>query len=164
MQSIERHDRRAQRRSRGARRGFSLLEFVAVATVFGIIAMAAVATFRLETFGNVGAEVHARRLALDLLQARRRSIATGDNHFLQFQFSRGQASYEVYRRRSGSSAAVDAVRTLPSNIKVLVQPGAPEFTFEGNALATYSITLTAPDRQWLVVVSQVTGSVRVSEL
>ena len=143
MKSSRKFVRRVK--DRAAPCGYSLLEVLAVVTVLGILGLAAVAGFRPETVGNVGAKVNARRVALDLMQARRRSIATGDNHFLDFQTTGGATTYQVIRRFNSGTMPVDEVRFVPPNIAVSITPLSPEFNFEGQALSSYVITLTATD-------------------
>ena len=149
-----------------SRRGFSLLELLAVLVILGLVAMAAAGSFRTDTVGDIGAQADARRLALDLLQSRRRAISTGDNHVVVFQSGGGgSVGYTVNLRQADTSlVAVDIYREFPSNVTVVVSPSDPEFAFEGNALATYTITLTGPHRSWKVSVTQSTGAVKVEEL
>src|SRR5688500_13413563 len=106
------------RRPRG-RRAFSLLEMVAVAAIVGLLATAGVMRFGSGTLENVGAEGFARRLALDLMQARRRTIATGDNHYLQLTLAGPNVtSYAMFRRAAGGDVAVDEVRSTPQGVTV----------------------------------------------
>lgn len=158
--------REAAQSCRHPSRGFSLLELLAVLTILGVVAMAAAGSFRADTVGDVGAQADARRLALDLLQTRRRAISTGDNHVVVFQAgSGGSVGYTVNHRLADNSlVAVDDYRTFPYNVTVVVSPSHPEFAFEGNALATCTITLTGPHRVWKVSVIQSTGAVKVEEL
>ncbi len=114
---------------------------------------------------NFAANADARRLALDMMQARRRAIATGDNHYLEFTSSGGQVTgYTLYRRLGGGAQAVDAARTFPHQETVTVSHAQAEFNFEGAALAAYQVTFTGPDRTWRLTVVPVTGAVRVTEL
>jgi prepilin-type N-terminal cleavage/methylation domain-containing protein len=98
------------RRSRG-RRAFNLLELLAALAIVGLLAAAGFSRFGAGTLENVGAEGFARKLALDLLQARRRTIATGDNHYVQFTIVDSKAtSYTLYRRATGGDVVVDQTR------------------------------------------------------
>jgi hypothetical protein len=108
---------------------------------------------------DVGAQGFARRLALDCSQARRRAIATGDNHLLRFTTSGGQASqYALYRRQGVNTTLVDDVHAVPADVTVTTAGATDlEFTFTGEALASYTVTIQAPDRTWTVTVPQVTG-------
>jgi prepilin-type N-terminal cleavage/methylation domain-containing protein len=153
-------------RNRGARAGFSLLEMTAAIAVLGILAAAAVASFRLETLANFGANVDARRLAIDLTQARQRAIATGDNHVLLFSGTSGSITGYMLHRRStdGTLTPVDESRRFPAMVEVTLSPNSPEFQAEGGAVASCVITLAAPQRTWQVTVAQATGSARVREL
>src|SRR5690348_16459018 len=82
-----------------AARGFSLLELLAVMTLLGVLAAVGVSRMDRGTLLNVGAQGDARRVALDLHQARRRAISTGDNHFVRFSLTSGKAtSFTVFRK------------------------------------------------------------------
>jgi type II secretory pathway pseudopilin PulG len=137
----------------------SLLELVAVVVIVGLVGAAAATRYGSSTASDIGAQGFARRVALDCAQARRRAIATGDNHLLRFSFSGGSATeYALYRRQGGSTTAVDEAHVVPSGVTVTTGGAADvEFTFVGEALASYTITVAAPDRTWTVTVPQVTG-------
>ena len=105
-------------------------------------------------------------MASDLIQARRRAIATGDNHYVEFTTSGGAATgYTLYQRVGGGGVqAVDEYRAFVQQETVNVSHSQAEFDFEGAALAAYQITFSGPDRTAQVTVVPVTGAVRVSEL
>ena len=151
-------------RSGGSRCAFTLLEVVAVIAVLAVLSAAAIASFRTNTFGNYGSQIAARQLAVDLMQSRRRAITEGYNHLVVFENSGGQIiGYTVRRRTGGSTVVVDPLKRFPQPMTVTSAAGDPEFNFEGAALASYTITLAAPDRTWQVIVAQATGSVTVTE-
>src|SRR5262245_10623522 len=154
-----------RRQALGRRAGLTLLEIVCVLTLIGIFAAVAAPRLGLAPIKNFAAQGDARRLALDLMQARRRAIATGDNHYLDFVTSGGAVtSYTLYRRLSGGGVqAVDSVRNFPQQETVAASHAQAEFNFQGTALAAYQITFTGPDRTWQVNVVMATGSVRVTE-
>jgi len=138
---------------------------VAVLSLLGVMILVT-ATFSTGTLGNLGAKIEARRVALDLIQARRRAIATGDNHLLQFTTSGSSiSSYQIMRRLDdNSTVAVDDVYVFPGDVTVTSQSTSAEFDFEGSALAGYRINFNGPARSFQVVVDQLTGTVRVTEL
>jgi prepilin-type N-terminal cleavage/methylation domain-containing protein len=145
------------RRAR-ARRAMTLLELTAVVMIMGLVAVMAVTRNSANTIADVSGQGFARRLALDCSQARRRAIATGDNHLVQLTILGGKATqYAVYRRTGGSTTLVDEVVTVPASVDVTPSTGDLEFTFTGEGLASYTITVQAPDRTWTVTVPQVTG-------
>jgi hypothetical protein len=121
--------------------------------------MMAATRYGSSTVADVSAQGFARRVALDCAQARRRAIATGDNHLLRFSFSGSNATqYALYRRQGMSTTLVDETHVVPAGVTVTTGGATDlEFTFVGEALASYAITVTAPDRTWTVTVPQVTG-------
>ncbi len=145
-------------RRAAARRAMSLLELAAVALIVGLLGVMAAIRYGTSTIADVDAQGFAQRLALDSSQARRRAIATGDNHLVRFTASGGQASeYAIYRRQGASTNQVDSVYAVPDDATVTTSATDVEFTFTGEALASYTVTIQAPDRTWTVTVPQVTG-------
>lgn len=145
------------------RSGYSLVELLAVVVLLGVLLAAAAASYGEKALGHIGAEADARRVALDLLQAQRRAIATGDNHFLEFSPNAAAiTSYTLKRRASGGDAVVEATRQVPASVVMSAAHAAAEFTFEGQALAAYQIQLAGATRSWTVSVVPVTGAVRVT--
>ncbi len=142
-----------------ARRAMTLFEIIAVTFIIGIVSLMAVTRYSMTTLADVGAQGFSRRVALDCSQARRRAIATGDNHLLQFTLSGGNATqYAVYRRIGGVATLVDDVHTVPANVTVTTGGVSDlEFQFTGEALASYTVTVTSADRSRTVTVPQVTG-------
>ncbi|MEX2559276.1 MAG: prepilin-type N-terminal cleavage/methylation domain-containing protein [Pirellulales bacterium] len=148
------------------RGGVTLLELAAVLALIAIFVALAAARLGPLPMGNHRAAADARRLALDLLQAQRRAIATGDNHYLEFAMNGPKAlGYTIYQRNSGGGVtAVDAARTFPASVTVTPSHSVEEFNFEGSALAAYQITLSGPNREWRVSVVPLSGAVQVEEL
>jgi type II secretory pathway pseudopilin PulG len=141
------------------------LELIAVLTILGIAAAIAVTRLSPAVLSNVGAQNDARRLALDLLAAQRRAIATGDNHYLSFTNVNGQLQgYSVYRVTLGGDTVVDSYRQFAPGVTVTGNSARSEFTFSGSALAAYVYTLAGPDRSWQIAVVPVSGTVRVTEV
>ena len=137
----------------------TLLELVGVVLIIGLLGTMAVTRYGSSAVSDVGAQGFARRLSLDCLQARRRATSTGDNHLVRFTLSGGKATqYALYRRTGGSTTQVDDTRTVPSGVDVTTAGTTDmEFTFTGETLASYTITVAAPDRTLTVTVPQVTG-------
>jgi hypothetical protein len=107
---------------------------------------------------DADAEGFAQRLALDLSQARRRAIALGDNHLIRFTVVSSHATqYALYRRQGASTNLVDSARPVPTSVTVTTSATDAEFTFTGESLASYTITVQAPDRTMTVTVPQATG-------
>ena len=152
-------------RCKSMRRAITLLELIAVLAIMAIFVTVAVSRIGPETIRDFGARADARRLAGDILQARRRSIATGENHYLAFAASGGRASgYTLYRRSSSQgNVAVDEAYVFPSDVVVTTSGSQLEFTFEGAALAAYQIELTGPGQTWRVDVLPATGTAVVTQ-
>jgi type II secretory pathway pseudopilin PulG len=146
-------------RRAAARRAMTLFELIGVIFIVGIVSAMAVTRYSSTTMADIGATGFARRLALDCSQARRRAIATGDNHLIRFTLSGSNATqYGLYRRTGGSTTLVDDIHVVPANVTVTTGGITDvEFQFTGEALASYTINVTAPDRTKTVTVMQVTG-------
>lgn len=136
---------------------------VVVLAVFALVAIGKVGR---DTFLDVGAKSHAQRLAVDLSQARRRSIATGENHYLGFINDGGSITgYTLYRRDATlGNVAADEPYEFPADVIVTVSHSEAEFDFEGSALAAYQIDLAGPNQTWRVNVVLTTGTARLSEV
>jgi hypothetical protein len=134
-------------------------EILAVIFIIGIVSMMCAMRYGVGAVADVDAQGFARRVALDCSQARRRAIATGDNHLLRFTLSAGKATqYAVYRKVSGVPTLVDDVHAVPANVTVTTGGVTDlEFQFTGEALASYTVTVAAQDRNRVVSVSQATG-------
>jgi prepilin-type N-terminal cleavage/methylation domain-containing protein len=159
LATAKKHEARRLRR----RRAFNLLEIVAVLAIVALMAAAGVTRFDSGTLENVGAEGLARKLALDLLQARRRTIATGDNHYLQLTVAGSNVtSYVMYRRASGGDVVVEETRTVPAGVIVATSTATLEFDFSGASLAAYTVTVSGPNRTWTVSTVMATGAVRTA--
>jgi len=142
-----------------ARRAMTLFEIMAVAFIIGLVSLMAVTRYGAATVADMDGRGFARRIALDCSQARRRAIASGENHLVQFTLSGSNATqYAVYRRTGASTTLVDDVHAVPSSVTVTTGGVTDvEFNFTGAALASYTITVQTPDRTWTVTVPQVTG-------
>ncbi len=130
--------------------------------IVGILAVVAVGRMGYGTLGDFTARAEAKRLAVDLLQARRRSISTGENHSLDFTGSPA-TGYTLIRRAAGGDVAVDEPYIFSDAVVVTVSATEAEFNFEGQALAAYQITLTGPDQTWQVDVVVATGTAKVTQ-
>jgi hypothetical protein len=134
---------------------------MAVLLIVGLLAAAGFTRFGSSTVQNLAGEGFARKLALDLIQARRRTIATGDNHYLQLSPSAASAtSYAMYRRAGGGDVIVDQPRAVPSGVACSASHATLEFDFDGAALAPYAVSVVAPNRTWTVSTIVATGAVQ----
>ena len=158
----------ARRRSPAGRwaHGVTLTELIAVVIILGITTMIALGRLDPRSLANLGSEIDARRLALDLLSIQRRAISTGDNHYLEFDSDGlgGLLGYTLYWDSVAGPVEVEAHRTFTSGLTVTGTDLRAEFTFEGIALGAYQYTLAGPNRTRQVTVVPVTGAVRVVEL
>ena len=152
-------------RSKSMRRAVTLLELIAVVAIMAIFVAVAASRIGPETIRDFSARADARRLAADILQARRRSIATGENHYLAFATSGGRTSgYTLYRRSSSrGNVAVDEAYEFPPDVMVKTSSSSVEFTFEGTAMAASQIVLTGPGQTWRVDVVPATGTALVTQ-
>ncbi|MEM8944047.1 MAG: hypothetical protein AAGD11_02610 [Planctomycetota bacterium] len=143
----------------------SLLELTIVVSIVGLLTIAAIGRYGDNTLGNGGAEGFSRKLAVALSHARRATISTGDNHYLQLSSSGGSVtSFALVRRATGGDVQVDQTRNVPANVTVTSAASTLEYQFDGSALATYSISVAGPHRTWTVSVVLLTGAVQVVEV
>ncbi len=146
------------------RRAMSFLELAVVVAIVGMLTVAAVTSFGSSTLSNGGAEGFVRKLSLALIHARRATISTGENHYVQFSPAAANAtSFVLYRRTAGGDIPVDVSRPVPPDITLSSSHAALEFDFDGASLASYSIDVTGDQRSWNLAVMTVTGSVSVTE-
>jgi prepilin-type N-terminal cleavage/methylation domain-containing protein len=146
-------------RRASARRAMTLYELIAVVFIIGIVSAMAVTRYSTTTLADIGATGLARRVSLDCAQARRRAIATGNNHLLRFTLVGGNATqYGIYSHVASTYTLVDDVHTVPANVTVTTGGVTDvEFQFTGEAVASYTISIAAPDRSKTVTIPQVTG-------
>ena len=148
-----------------SRRAISLLELTIVLAIVGLLTVASITRYGHHAISNGNAEGVARKIALSLVHARRSTIATGDNHFLQLTSSGGSVtSYAMIRRASGGDTQVDQTWTIPGDVTVTSAASVLEFDFEGSALAAYNLTVAGLDRSWSIAVIMLTGAVQVTEI
>ncbi len=146
-----------------ARRAFSLIELLAVLVILGLLAAAGFARYGSSTVQHLAGEGFARRLALDLIQARRRTIVSGDNHYLQLSPAAGNiTSYTMYRRASGGDVVVEQTRTIPTGVTASASHATLEFDFDGASLAAYSASIVGPQRTWTVTTVMASGAVQTA--
>ena len=146
-------------------KGLTLLELIASITIIAVITIAGIASFKTSAESNHGAEAGAKRLALDLLQAKRRAISTGDNHYLEFNTTGGKiVSYQLFQKTGTGDVEVAELQSFEKNISVTSVDTTIEYNFEGQALSSSTVTLTGPSRSWQVEVIAVTGFAKVSEI
>ncbi len=141
-----------------ARRAMTLLELTVVTVIIGLLGVMAATRYGSAAIADADGQGFARRVALNCSHARRLAIATAQNHLLRFTIVGGEAtSYAIYRRNGVNTTLVDQVHTVPADVTVTTSATDIEFTYVGEALASYTITVQAPDRSWTVTVPQVTG-------
>ena len=147
-----------------SRRAMSLLELAAVGALLALLTVAGISRFGIGTLANGGAEGFARQLSLALSHARRGTISTGDNHYLQLSPASGNVtSFTLTRRTSGGDIEVGQTRTVPDDVTISSASKELEFDFDGTALAAYSIAVAGPDRSWTLTVVPLTGAVESTE-
>jgi len=143
-------------------RGVSLLELLAVVTLIGILASVAIMRYGRTIFGDFGSQAEARILSLGLLQAQRAAVTSGDNHFVQFD-SLTPTSYRIFHREATGPVLVDGPHILPAEVTATVSDTEMEFTFEGQALGAYVVTLAGDARSWRIDVIPINGAIRVTD-
>ena len=142
------------------RTAFTLLELMAVLTLLAVLTIIALGRYDADALADAEVRIAARQISLDLMLARRESISTGDNHLVAFSAG-SPATYQLKRRLADDSlSAASAVRALHPKLSLVISPGDPEFTFEGDALAGATIEVRGPRKTWRVIVQPIAGVVR----
>lgn len=146
------------------RRAMSFLELAVVVAIVGLLTATAITTLGSSTLSNGGAEGFARKLCLAMVHARRATISTGDNHYLQLTPSAANAtSFALFRRTGGGDVQVDVSRSVPQDVTLSASHAVLEFDFDGAALAGYTIDVAGDQRSWNLSVVTLTGTVSVTE-
>ena len=148
------------------RRGMSLLELMAVVTLMGIFAAIAIARLGPSVFGDIGSQTDARRVGLALLEAKRRAITAGNNHGVNFQNdTSGKLTFAVVSiDSSGGTSVVDGPFSFSQNVTVTPSHPTMTFTFEGQAVAPYTVSMVGPNKSWRVSVVPVSGSLSTVQI
>lgn len=142
------------------RRAFSLLEIVLVLAVLGLVSAMAVTRFGHAALAVTDGEGLARQLTLDLRQARRRTITTGVDHYIQFNRSAGEVVSFVLCRSGGDTE--DDARLVPSGLAIATASDTWTFDFDGalqGAGGSSVATITSDTFQWVVTCYHPTGLV-----
>ena len=154
----------AKARREQSRRAFSLLELVSIVAIIGLVTVASISRFGHHTVANASADGLSRKLALSLAHARRATISTGDNHYVDLTPSSGTITgFSLIRRASGGDVQVDQTVAIPKGVTVSSAQRELEFDFDGSSLAAYTVAIASPDRSWDVTVVPLTGSIVVTE-
>lgn len=145
--------------------GFSLIEVIGALALIALVSALAVNGVRLGSMSNFGAGAEAQRISLDLQNARRRAIATGDNHVLRATRSGAAViGYAVERRNGSSRETYTEYRPVAEGVAITISPADPEFTFEGDALQSYTVEVRGPEKRWRITVSLAGGGIAIREL
>jgi prepilin-type N-terminal cleavage/methylation domain-containing protein len=150
--------------SRRVRRGFSLLELLAVVTFMGILASVVIARNGRSLLSNFSSGGDCRRISLAMLSAKRRAITTGLEHAVRFTGSGNDMTFSVVSIDSfGSATVVDGPMSLQDDLTIATSHSQMSFNFEGQAGGAYWVTLTGPRKIGRIDVIPITGTVQCSE-
>lgn len=144
------------------RRAFSLLELTLVVTIIGLLSGAAISRFGAATLSTTEGEGFARRLVLDLRQARRRAITTGVDHYVQLHRDAGVVTGFSLHQSGGAQA--DNLRSVPAGVTVNSAADVWTFDFDGALSAggaSSTLTLVGANHQWVVTCYHATGMVQL---
>ncbi|TWT89918.1 hypothetical protein Mal64_03000 [Pseudobythopirellula maris] len=145
-------------------RAFSLLELTATVAVIGLVATMALQRYGSTTLGTTRAEGYTRRLVLDLRQAQRRAIATGDDHYVAFASDSGEiVSHTLMRDLPGGDAAADETVAVPQGVTVTSADTAWTYDFEGAVSGSSggsTVRVDSSTAYWVITLYQATGALR----
>ena len=142
-------------------RGFTLAELSIVVLIMGIVAAVGIIRLsRASVFMAEGQRV-ARRLVGDLRYAQSEAITSGKNHYLTFtEGVTKYTDYTIFRVEAGGDVQVEPTRVLPETVAVTGSATRAELTPTGDALASYTYTVTAPPgHSYTIAVVLATGAV-----
>jgi len=150
-------------RRASARRAFSIIELLAVLAIVSLLSGMAFLRFGDTTLQTTSTDGFVRTLVLDLRQARRRTISTGDNHYILFSRNSGAVESYTLFRENGGATAVDNTVTVPTGASVLTASDQWEYDFDGSlsgGTGVGAIIVTGPHHTWTISIYRATGSVR----
>lgn len=143
------------------------MELIAVVVVVGVLATAAMTRFGHATLNTTDTEGFVRRLVLDLRQARRAAIATGDDHYLQLNRISGVVTtYDLYRDASAGAYTVQPATAVPEGTVVTAGSDTWNMEFTGeltSGAGTSTMTVGGSLYDWTISVYQATGAVRTAK-
>jgi prepilin-type N-terminal cleavage/methylation domain-containing protein len=144
--------------------GFSLLELLAVVTIMGILSAVVIARNGRSMVENFGSQGSCRKVALALIQAKRRAITTGMEHAVDFSASGGKSYFSIYSIDSGGTASlIDGPMPVSDDVVLTTSHSRMSFNFEGQAAGAYWLTLRAVNRLWRIDVIPITGALQTTE-
>ncbi|PHR98430.1 MAG: hypothetical protein COA78_26175 [Blastopirellula sp.] len=145
--------------------GFSLLELLSVVVILGMIAAVGSAHLSTDVLANLSSDANAHQLLFDLKMARRRAIATGDDHRITFTTVDSKiVSYQIEQIATDLSVQViDSTRMISADVDVTVTGGSPTFDFEGQATVAPTIDYDGPDKSWQINIIPVSGNATITQ-
>jgi prepilin-type N-terminal cleavage/methylation domain-containing protein len=157
--------RRAALSLRNVRRGWTLWEMLAVLVVLAIVAAIVVGQNGRSLLANFGSQSDARRLGLALLDARRRTISSGQTHGVVLNSSGGSInSFSEVSIVSGVTTVVDGPTPFTTGLTVTSSHTQMTFSFDGQAAAAYWVQLAGPSVTWRIDVVPITGALTTIKL
>ncbi len=147
-------------------RAFTLLEMLVVLAIIGVLSGMAAVRFGEGVLAQTSAEGYVRRLALDLRQTRRTTIATGDICRLSLTSTSGSvSSYQIFREAVGGDVAVDEAVPTPAGVTVTSDFANWQFGFDGSLTAASpggAVRVDAAKFYWIVTLYGASGSVETA--
>lgn len=144
------------------------MELTCTVAVIGLLAAAAMMSFGHDTVNTTDTDGFVRRVVLDLRQARRAAIATGDDHYVRFNRTSGSVvGYDLMRVTSGGDVQVQPATALPTDSTVTTGSDTWRFDFSGaltTSGASSTIQVDGATYAWTATVYHATGAVRTAKV
>ncbi|MHC2071042.1 pilus assembly FimT family protein [Bremerella sp. T1] len=140
-----------------SRRGYSLIEMLAVVVILGILAAIGAVRLAPGLKDNLATETDSFRMLMALREARSAAISTGDEHRLRLLQSGGTITGYQIERLGGSTTVVEGPHLFSGRAAISQTGSDATFDFQGQAIVAPVLTFVGPNRTDRITVVSATG-------